>query len=402
MVIDSTGVLNRPCAGKPAPPSRAKRLKVLHVGKFYPPHRGGIENHLEALCKQLHRDVDVEVLVSNRSRTTEEEVLDGIPVTRLATAGTLARTSINPGLIAGIRQSNADIIHIHWPNPAATLAHLLSRHPARLVITYHSDVVRQRLLGALFSPFLEASLKRSDAIIAASPDYVESSPHLRNHKDRCQVIPYGIPDDCFRPRNESAVAALRQKFGEPLVFSVGRLVYYKGFDQLIRAMQWAPGRLLIAGDGPLRGELVLLAEKLGLADRVEFVGNPSNEELHQLYHAADVFVLASVARSEAFGIVQAEAMATGKPVVNTRLASGVPFVSQHGRTGLTVPPSDPEALGQAIRLLLEDHSLRTNFGRAARHRAETVFRASTMTADTLSLYEEVMAGVRSTQRTRSR
>ena len=371
--------------------SASRRLTVLHVGKFYPPHMGGIETHLEALCRELTKAVQLRVVVANDGSGESQELLDGVELSRVPTWATLASTPLCPGMVSEIRRANADIVHIHLPNPTAVLAYLASGSPSRLVVTYHSDTVRQKVLGALFEPFLHQALRRSSAIIATSPDYRRTSPVLARYLDRCHVIPYGINLDQFEQPDRGRVENLRQKHGERVVISVGRLVYYKGFEYLIQAMQHVDGRLLIVGDGPLRAKLEELARSIGIAGKIQFLGELQNQEVIPYYHAADVFALASVARSEAFGIVQIEAMAAGRPVVNTKLDSGVPFVSLHEQTGLTVPPEDPEALASAINRLLDDPGLRRSLGEAARRRAREEFTLKTMTARTLALYNQIHA-----------
>jgi rhamnosyl/mannosyltransferase len=251
-------------------------------------------------------------------------------------------------------------------------------------------VVRQQVLGTLFGPILHALLRRASAVIVTSPNYMESSRVLARHRERCRVVPLGIPEECFDNPDPETVKEIQRSYGGHLILSVGRLVYYKGFRHLIEAMAAAPGRLLIAGDGPLKGELVSRARALGLGDRVVFLGTPSDSQLRSLYYAADLFVLASTERSEAFGLVQAEAMAAGKPVINTNLASGVPFVSLHNVTGLTVPPSDSAAIAGAITRLVEDNSLRAAQGKAARHRAEILFRSKSMAEQTVRIYESIL------------
>lgn len=364
-------------------------MRVLHVGKFYPPYRGGIESHLEVLCQELRREVELQVVVASGDRRDVVEEVDGIEVTRVGTKLTLAGAPVCPGMVARIRESRADIVHLHLPNPAAVLAYLASGHRGRLVVSYHSDVVRQRLLDAAFQPILRRLLDRCDAIIAATPDYVRSSPVLSRYRDRCRVIPYGIPVEGFG-RGEEGAARVRERFGPRLVVSVGRLVYYKGFEHLVEAMRSVDGTLLIVGDGPLRGALEDRIRDLGLQERVILLGKV--EDTAPFYHAADVFVLASIARSEAFGIVQLEAMACGKPVVNTNLDSGVPYVSRDGESGLTVPPSDPEALARAITRILDDPDLRARYGRAARLRVREEFSRETMTRRMVQLYREVLGG----------
>lgn len=367
----------------------SQELKVLHVGKFYPPHMGGIETHLRTLCRELRKSLDLRVIVASDDGNAAEEILDGVAVSRVPTRLTLASTPFCPRMITKIRGFDADVVHIHLPNPTAVLAFLASRHRGRLVVTYHSDTVRQKFLGAMFEPCLHAALRHSSAIIATSPNYQSTSPVLSRYRDRCRVIPYGIALEQFESCDPAAVAGIRQQYGSRLVLSVGRLVYYKGFEYLIRSMTQIRGKLLIIGDGPLQGKLHELATGLGLGDKVIFVGEMQNEQVIPYYHAADLFALASVARSEAFGIVQIEAMAAGIPVVNTRLDSGVPFVSLHEQTGLTVPPADPDALADAINRLLDNTDLRRFLGNAARARARQEFSLDVMTSRTMALYETV-------------
>ena len=368
----------------------SRRLKVLHVGKFYPPHMGGIETHLRALCCELCQTLDLRVIVASDDREGGDEVLDGVRVSRVPTWMTAASTPVCPGMVSKIRGCGADIVHLHLPNPMAVLAYLASGYRGRLVVTYHSDTVRQKVLGALFEPWLHAILRRSSAIIATSPQYRQTSPVLARYLDRCEVIPYGIALGEFEECDPAAVGRLRELYGPRVVISVGRLVYYKGFEYLIRAMTQVQGKLLIIGDGPLRASLQELTASLNLADKVIFAGEIQNQNVVPYYHAADLFALASVARSEAFGIVQIEAMAAGLPVVNTGLDSGVPFVSLHQHTGLTVPPSDVNALAAAINRLLDDQPLRQRFAAAARVRARNEFSLETMTARTLELYNKII------------
>jgi glycosyltransferase involved in cell wall biosynthesis len=372
----------------------SQSMRVLHIGKFYPPYRGGMEAHLETLCQQLRGRVDVEVLTSNITSKTESCMVDGVRLTRVGRLASVASTPICPALVSHIRQSRMDLVHLHWPNPAAALALLASGYQGRLIVSYHSDVVRQRFLGKACAPILESLLRRCNAIIATSANYIASSPVLWKYSSLCRVIPLGVAEACFAAPQLESVTRIRQQYGEKLVLSVGRLVYYKGFEYLIRAMSSVSGQLLIAGQGPLREPLLKLRNDLGLQERVTFLGNPSDEYLRACYHAADVFVLASVARSEAFGLVQVEAMAAGTPVVNTNLPSGVPFVSRHGETGLTVELGNAEALSTAITVLLENDSLRRQYGAAARRRAESVFTVKVMLDKTLATYEHVLRGGR--------
>jgi glycosyltransferase involved in cell wall biosynthesis len=379
-------------AQPPAPSgSIGGKLRVLQVGKFYAPHVGGMETHLHALCGGLRDHADLQVIVSSEVRNTLEDMVDSVPVTRLSTLLTAFSTSICPGMVSRIRNSAADLVHLHLPNPAAVLAYLASGYRGNLVVTYHSDVVKQKVLGRMFEPLLYAVLRKSAAIIATSPNYVATSPVLQVFRDRCHLIPFGIDAAPFEQRDPYAVRAIRAQFGERLVISVGRLVYYKGLEHLIRAMVDVRGKLVIIGDGPLRGSLEKLAAQLGVSDKVNFAGEVDNAGLLAYYHAASLFVLPSVARSEAFGIVQVEAMAAGLPVINTSLDSGVPLVSIHEETGLTVPPADPRALAMATNRLLDDANLRKTLGHAGAHRARQEFSLDKMLESTLHLYRNVVA-----------
>jgi rhamnosyl/mannosyltransferase len=364
-----------------------RHLRVLHVGKYYPPYRGGMETHLQALCTAIRDDVHVEVVVANDGRPTVRETIDGISVTRLGTVARLASTPFTPGLTDAIRRARADIVHLHFPHPTGVLAWLGSGQVGRLVVTYHSDIVRQRVLGALFAPLLDRALARAAAIVCTSPQYMASSPALARHRSRCEVLPFGVDVARLATVPSAAVAAIRAEHGPRLVLGVGRLVPYKGFEYLVRAMREVDGRLVIVGDGPERGALEREIAQAGVEDRVRLVG--SVPDLAPWLHAADVFALSSVQRSEAFGLVQVEAMACGRPVVNTALDSGVPYVSLDGETGLTVPARDPASLGRAIARLLADDALRARLGANGRARAARLFSVEAMAAETLSLYERV-------------
>jgi glycosyltransferase involved in cell wall biosynthesis len=365
------------------------RLRVLHVGKYYPPHRGGMESHLEALCGELKRSIDTEIVVasSNGSRASEE-LLDGLKIARLGKLFSLRSAPFCPEMVRQIRASKADLVHIHHPNPGAVLAYLASGHRGRLVFTYHSDIVRQKVLSRFFDPILQYALNRADAIIVTSSNYIRSSYILPRHEKKCRVIPFGIPVERFQRPDVLEVARLRKLFGPRIVLGVGRLVYYKGFEHLIGAMKFVEGRLIIVGSGPMHDALRQQAESCGVSERVTILTNVP--DVCPYYHAADVFALSSVARSEAFGIVQLEAMACGKPIVNTNLDTGVTSVSLDGVSGLTVRPGDPEALGLAINFLLDNPLRRAAYGRAGQLRVRQHFNLQTMARRTLAVYDEVM------------
>jgi rhamnosyl/mannosyltransferase len=368
-------------------------LRILQLGKFYPPHRGGIETHLETLCRGLAQAtaVELEVIVANDSLLSTTEKLDGATVRRLGCVAQIASVPLCLGLTRAIRRTPADLVHLHLPNPYAAFALLVSRHRAPIVISWHSDVIRQKNLARMLTLIDRAIVRRAAAIIATSTNYLENSPTLRRNRARCHVIPFGLDPAEFGACDASRVMHIRVCYGQRIVLAAGRLVYYKGFEYLIHAMAEVNGHLLIVGEGPRRAQLESVAEHASVRDRVTFLGNVSREELIDVYHAADVFVLPSIARSEAFGIVQLEAMACGKPIVNTRIQSGAPGVSIDGETGLTVEPAAPTALAGALNRLLDDPQLRARYGAAAALRLRDHFSRDLMVARTLALYQQVLA-----------
>jgi glycosyltransferase involved in cell wall biosynthesis len=368
-----------------------KKCRVLHGGKYYLPHVGGIETHLDSLCGELRKSFDVRVLSAGESRfRTGCSNINGVSITRLATPITIASTPICMGMARAIRSIQPDLLQIHFPNPFAVLAYLLSGYRGPLIITWHSDVVRQRVMNAFLKPLVAQTLKRASAIIATSPNYVRSSPSLRSLGNRLRIIPYGIHNEDYRRRDNAAVENIRRRYGSNIVLGVGRLIYYKGWEYLISAMRQIKGTLLIVGDGPLLADLQRHSEAVGVGGRVRFVGGLQPAQIIPYYHACDVFVLSSIARSEAFGIVQLEAMASGKPVVNTNLDSGVPFVSVDRETGLTVQPNSADGLAKAVNRLLDDRALSNRYGQAGMRRVQQQFTVREMTRATIDLYEEVL------------
>ena len=369
-------------------------MKVLQLGKYYHPHVGGIESHLKQLCGELKSSVDLEVIVSSSGKEGSIEDVDGIRVRRCGEVVNIASTSICPSMVRALSEVDYDIVHVHGPNPMGVMSYLASKKPKnhRIVVTHHSDIVKQRVLRRGYAPFVNLLLSHASAIVCTSPDYLESSSELVDFRDRCVVVPYGIDLAQFAVTAdvERKAAALRERFGAPLLMAAGRLIYYKGFEFVIEAMRGLDARLMIVGGGPLRAELQARVDTCGVSDRVHLVGEVPNVELLPYYLASDIFVFPSIARSEAFGIVQLEAMACSRPVVNTSLDSGVPFVSRHEESGLTVRPEDPYALAAAIRKLLADDEWRRMLGERGRRRVETDFTKEKMATRILGIYERAL------------
>ncbi len=366
-------------------------MHVLHVYKDYPPVVGGVENLLRLAAEgQARRGLKVTVLVTSTNGRTSTRVENGVEVIRAARRAHLASTPLSLDLIRQLRRSRPDLTHLHFPYPLAEVAWLLAgRGP--LVITYHSDIVRQRLLGRLYRPLMNAVLRRADRILPTSDAYVESSPVLRRFADRCTAVPLGVDTERFVSPDPAAVAEIHRRLPSPLVLFVGRLRYYKGVDHLIRAIEDLDANLLIVGNGPMKDAWRRQAEQSKAATRIHFAGAVTDDELPAYYAAADLFVLPSDRRAEGFGIAQVEAMAAATPVVSTELGTGTSIVNRDGETGLVVPAGDAEALAAAIRRLLTDPGLRTKMAEAARRRSREEYGVERMLDRFEDVYRDVHA-----------
>jgi rhamnosyl/mannosyltransferase len=368
-------------------------VTVLHVGKYYPPVPGGMERVLQLLCEGERHTIDSRVLVLGTDGKTRHDVVNGVPVTRAGRLATIGSVGISTALALELQRTPAAVTVIHEPNPMALLADFVTRRRGPLLVYFHSEVVRaQWKYNVFYRPFLNRVLDRAARVIVASPPMADTAVQLADHRDKCIVVPYGIDTAPFEmtPEMRTRVAAVRGDSTQPLLLFVGRLVAYKGVDVLVRAMVDTPARLTIIGDGPLRASLEQLACDLGVAARVHFAGTLPDPDVVAHYHACDVFVLPSVTRAEAFGMVQLEAMACGKPVISTDLPSGVPWVNRHEESGLVVPPGDVELLRKAICALLRDQPLRERLGAGARRRVARDFTAQRMAERTIALYHEVL------------
>jgi rhamnosyl/mannosyltransferase len=369
-------------------------MKVVHVFKdFYPPTTGGIEQHLQLLCTGLARHVDVSVLVPSRSFRRTEEWVDGIEVIRTPEFGRYLSVPFCPGMPGELRRLAPDVVHLHFPNPMGDLAYLLSGWRAPVVMTYHADIAKPRPALWLYRRVFRRLERHVRRIIVSSEAFLASSESLSRYREQCVVIPFGVDPESFalRDRELEIVERLAQEHGRPLALFLGVLRPYKGLQILLQAMGRVRGHLLVAGRGPHRAQLEAVARRLGVADRVTFVGEVSETERRLLLHACDVFVLPALDRRESFGIAQLEAMACGKPVVSSDLPTGVRVVNQHGRTGLLVPPGDPDALAEALNRLLGDVALRAELGQAAREQVEREFSREAMIERTLAVYDEVLS-----------
>jgi glycosyltransferase involved in cell wall biosynthesis len=361
---------------------------ILHIGKYYPPHVGGMETHLRDLVSRQSGKLRVEVVAAGEAPVTKMELLDGARVTRVASFGTLASQPICPLLPWKLTNHNEDIVHLHMPNPLGALSYLMSGHNGKLVITHHADTLGRTTLRRVVEPFVRRAMKRASAIIVTSKRYLDSSEELADFREKCRVIPLGIDLEPFQSAEANTVDAIRTKYGPRILLSVGRLIPYKGLEFLFQAMRGVNGALLVIGSGRMAEQLENTKKDFGLEGKVHLLGQV--KDVVPYYKAAQIFVLPSITRAEAFGLVQVEAMAAGIPVVNTDLESGVPEVSVDGVTGLTVPPKDPIALARAINFLLENEEVRRKYGAAAAKRAREEFSAKRMAENTLKVYESIL------------
>jgi glycosyltransferase involved in cell wall biosynthesis len=372
------------------------RLRVCHLSKYYPPAPGGIETHVRTLARaQADLGAEVRVFcVSHASSQTSVEHDGPVEVVRFGRRVSGAKIDYCPGLASAIRGVEADVLHLQAPNPTMILALLRARPRTPLVITYQSDVVKQRLRAALFRPLERALYRRASMILPTSPTYAAGSAFLKRYAAKTQVLPMGIDLGPYLEPSEAdraKAAAIRAQYAGPIWLGCGRLIYYKGFPVAVRALPRTRGTLLLVGDGPDRPRLEAEAEALGVRDRVAFLGAMPYQEIIPYYLAADAFWFPSVARSEAFGLVQVEAMACGLPVINAAIPhSGVPWVSPDGVTGLTVPVDDPAALAAAANRLVAEPGLRERLGASARERAAREFDHRVMARRSLDVYRRVL------------
>ncbi len=372
-------------------------MRILELGKFYPPHHGGIETLLRSWCEGFVRaGAEVDCVVANESHQNLSEKINGVRVHRLATYGTVVSTSICPGYLQSTRRFPADLWHAHFPNPLADIACLRGDPKTPLVLSYHSDVVRQAGWMSLYRPLLQRLLRRATRIIVATPQHLDYSTWLGPYRAKCDIIPFGIDLAPFALTAElmQAAAELRQTAGgKPILLNIGRLVGYKGQRYLLAAARDLDVVVWFVGVGPLEAELRQQAQDLGLGGRVRFWGAVGDQQLGAVLHACTVFVLPSITPNEAFGLAQVEAMACGKPVVSCALRSGVPFVNQDGVTGLIVPPADAAALAAALDRLLRDPGWCARLGEAGRRRAAQAFDEPVMVQHYWQCFQRLTAGV---------
>lgn len=367
--------------------------RILHVYKdYFPPVIGGVERNIHDVCEGLREYFDFKVLVANTCFKTQEEVVGNIPVIKARSLGRIASAPLCPDFPKLIKQNESDIYHFHCPNPTGDVSYLVAKPKGRIVVTYHSDVVRQKYAMFIYKKYLFKFFNLVDVIMPTSPNYIESSEYLKPYKHKCVPVPLGIDTTRYKTTKEIEKNAefIKLRYKKPIVLFVGRLRYYKGLHFLIDAMKDIDAICLIIGNGPMENKLMKQVEKNNLYDKVIFKGSVTDDELVIYYHAADVFCLPSFLRSEAYGLCQIEAMASGLPVVSTNLDTGVPFVNQNQKTGLIVPIENPKAISAAINKILKNESLRKEFSENALYRAQNDLDVKIMLGRIKEIYESLL------------
>lgn len=368
-------------------------LRILQLGKFYP-IRGGVEKVAYDLMEGLsEKGVRCDMMCAASHGGSRVIPVNGhANVLCCHTWFKAAATMISPAMIASLRREchKYDIIHLHHPDPMACLALMLSGYKGKVVLHWHSDIQKQKTLLRLYKPLQQWSLRRADMVVVTTPVYLEESPFLQGVRHKAVCLPIGVK--AMRPE-PGEVEKIRSRYpGKKIVFSLGRLVAYKGYYYLVAAAKHLGDDyvVLIGGTGVLKDELEKEIAELGLQGKVELLGRIGDEELPAYYGACDVFCLSSVQKTEAFGIVQIEAMSCGKPVVATNIPqSGVAWVNAHGVSGLNVEPGDARALARAIEDVTKDEAAYRQYAAGAASRYRELFTQEQMINKCIKIYTKL-------------
>ena len=355
---------------------------------------GGIEQVIFQLCQSsLPHGIHSEVLtLSDDPRPSELMVADH-RVHRAKLHLHIASTGFSYSVINRFRQlaEQADVIHYHFPWPFMDLLHFLAGIKKPVVVTYHSDIVRQKHLMRLYRPLMHRFLKRADRIVAASPNYMETSEVLHRYRQKTTVIPYGLDKQSYPEPGPDRLAHWREHCGERFFLFVGVMRYYKGLHILLEAAQGTDYPIIIVGAGPLEVELKSQARRLGLTN-VQFLGRLGDEDKVALLQLCTAIVFPSHLRSEAFGISLLEGAMYGKPMISSEIGTGTSYINIHDETGLVVPPSDPAALREAMAALWACPERAAAMGARAAERYRELFTAERMGRQMALLYQELVKG----------
>lgn len=369
---------------------KGQKLKILHVYKsYYPETQGGVERLIHMLSKQTSSLGCHNRLITCTSQKVfyiqESKDLD---IYYYPKTIELASSPFSYKLWRDFPKQVewADIIHYHFPWPMADLLHCswLTKKPS--IVTYHSDVVRQKVLRWFYFPLMHLFLRNVHKIIATSQNYVNTSEVLKNYMDKTQVIPIGIEPEHYVLREEKQ-ALWKSKVPSTFMLFVGVLRYYKGLEYLLQAIKGTSIKVVIAGDGPLSEMLHNQTKSLNLTDQVIFTGAISDEDLAALFSLAHGLVIPASHRSEAYCIALVEGLRFGLPLISTEIGTGTSFVNQHGETGLVVPACDPLALREALISLWSNKLLQEKMRKASSERFQSLFTAQIMAEKYREVYK---------------
>ena len=368
-------------------------MRVLHVFKtYYPDSYGGVEQVIRQLSMATARmGVSNKVFTLSRQAVTAPVLLDGeTAVVRAQTHLDIASTPMSWSAIRKFRDAvrEADLIHYHYPWPFGDLLHLAAGGSKPAVLTYHSDVVRQRFLMPLYRPLMHSFFSRVKVIVPTSPNYLQSSELLQEYRDKTHVIPIGLDEPSYPQPEPERIASWRAEVGQDFFLFVGVLRYYKGLHILLDACAGSRSRVVIVGAGPVETDLKQQAAQLGLTN-VKFLGAVSDKDKVALLKLSRAVVFPSHLRSEAFGVTLLEGAMYGKPLISSEIGTGSSYVNIDGMTGLVVPPHDPDALRVAMHRLEDDPAMAASMGRSARERFDALFTAQRMAESYVALYRNV-------------
>jgi len=369
-------------------------MRILQLGKFYP-IGGGVEKVMYDLLIGLsEKGISCDMLCAYAEKG--RKLTDITKQNRLICTKTLFKkyaTMLSLEMVTTLRRiaSRYDIIHVHHPDPMAALALRLSGYKGKVVLHWHSDIVKQKKLLKLYQPLQQWLIQRADLIVGTTPVYISSSHDLAGVQYKCTYLPIGIP--AIEPEQSGVDAVKAQYPGKKIVYSLGRLVHYKGYRYLVDAAKYLDDDyvVLIGGSGELHDELQQQIEREGLTERVKLLGRIGDDSLAAYYGACDVYCLSSIMKTEAFAIVQIEAMSCGKPVVSCNIeGSGVPWVNADGVSGIIVEPEDSRALADAIQRITNDKALYEQLSHGARERYLQLFTKEKMISRCLELYQQLL------------
>lgn len=373
---------------------------ILHLGKFSNERVGGIETFVDTLLSGLSVDFKLFNLVASNSFRSKIIEQTGYIEYNAAFLGMFARTPVCPTMPSQIKKLyqryQFSIVHLHLPNPMAHLASEILPDSVKRIISWHSDVIRQKKLLQIYQPFVNRLLKQASAVIVSTPYLAEHSTQIKVARERnlIRIIPFGVDFDFFLVNKyQEKIDQIKRQYADHfLIFALGRHVYYKGFCYLIEAMRQLPTNiiLLLGGEGPLTQKLKQQVKILKLDQQVHFLGQIAKQDLAIYYHACDVFCLPSIDQSETFGIAQLEAMACAKPVICCDVTHAASNLNQDAVTGFVVSPRCPTSLANAILKLYQEPLLRHSLGKSAYCYAKEKFTTQQMVRKIKNLYQEII------------